>query len=224
MAVNQDALRRVLDKAQKADEAVVAAERDVASKKAALERAKAAVEQRRLEAERRKVLVEEAAEYESKAGDRPSFAGLSYATEDELLAFANKIRKAGGADALSALMPSVASSPSACLIANALNFGCSVDGGTVGLDNIIKGPRGENRWVMHLSNDMPQRIVKKIANAVDCPLGQREHTILLPWHIGNAAHAFDNRNGWTAKYIKKPTISTTYYDEPYGHDKYGSKW
>lgn len=50
-------------------------------------------------------------------------------TEEELLEFANKIREAGGAELIEALLPSRPNDPSSCLIANALNFTSRVTGG-----------------------------------------------------------------------------------------------
>jgi hypothetical protein len=60
--------------------------------------------------------------------NRPQFtyAPIEFATEAELLEFANKIREAGGANPLDALMPSTPSDSKACLIAQALNFSCVV--------------------------------------------------------------------------------------------------
>jgi len=59
-------------------------------------------------------------------GNTSDYFETDVATAEELLTFANVIRKAGGADVLDALLPSVPSSANQCLIANALNFGCSV--------------------------------------------------------------------------------------------------
>lgn len=125
---------------------------------------------------------------------------IEYATENEVLSFANALRRAGGANALDALMPSVQSSPGACLVANALNFGCSIvpEGNSDSL-------RGEyEQWVMYVPNSVD---VEAVAGAVNCFFRKDnehgEHEILLPRRIANAAHAFDEaEDGWTLKYRK----------------------
>lgn len=135
-----------------------------------------------------------------------------YATERQLLAFANKMREAGAADPLEALMPSKPKSPETCLIANALNFECSVHG----VDD-------DSGWFMHLPANMSRERAQKIAAAVGCELIEGWHdgvgtfvqeasikndaysfdrvlVIRLPEKIGNTADAFDQGNGWTKKY------------------------
>lgn len=134
---------------------------------------------------------------------------LVYAGETELLDFANRARKAGGANALEALLPSTVGSTAACLIANALNFGCSV---------LPSGPAykdGSSRWFMLTpDNDTARKLA-----AAGCgrlrwvdddyePVSQpprltpypdswgvtREPdrlAVQLPKRIGNAAEVFD---------------------------------
>ena len=138
----------------------------------------------------------------------------SVATEEELLDFANKIRAAGGANVLEALLPSTPQDPHACLIANALNFGCRVDG------------LNSDQWHMELPGSFDFAKAKAIADSVECkvayvasrydeekafwrsvyealdapPASDAEDwaedydgfVILLPEHIGNAAAAFDD--------------------------------
>jgi len=155
----------------------------------------------------------------------PSFTDTNgkrrnYATEEELLEFANKMREAGDAKPLEALMPSVPQDEKSCLIANAVNFRSTVlpvEGG--------KWPDGTDLWVM-----IPERVGKerlaKIAEAVGCPLIEvwtpktggwlqverpneedlnwfkmrTIEVIRLPKDIGLAANAFDQGEGWTVKY------------------------
>lgn len=106
------------------------------------------------------------------------------ATEEELLEFVNKGRAAGGANVLEALLPSRPKNPSSCLIANALNFGCTVNGSGA-------------QWFMHLPKMKLDR-AQKIADALGCPLhgnyddeDEGFYGIELPIHITNAAKAFD---------------------------------
>lgn len=128
---------------------------------------------------------------------------IPYCTEAELMEFANKVRQAGGANIIDAFMPSEPEQPTACLIANALNFSCSVV------------PAGEQKsngehdhWYMALPKNMSIKKAQTIADAVNCRLythsgryGVIERRIVLPRLIGNAAHAFDSATrGWVTKY------------------------
>lgn len=121
--------------------------------------------------------------------ERPQFYDglgniITYATEEEVIEFANKIRKAGGANILDTLMPSQVSNTRHCLIANALNFSCRVI-------TVYKLEGGQFKWNMILPSNLELSIdCERIGNA-----------IVLPQHIGNAAHAFDcATDGWTIKY------------------------
>lgn len=132
--------------------------------------------------------------------------GKEYCTEEELLAIANKIREAGGAEVLEAFMPSRPSDPSHCLIANALNFGCQVASypnyrldehyNTIPIDI----PDGFGTWGMHLPT-------REIAQMVADTMGwhydpdHAPYTVRLPERVGNTAAAFDSGQGWTAKYV-----------------------
>lgn len=101
------------------------------------------------------------------------------ATHIELLEFVNRGRKAGAANLLPELLPSDPGNSSQCLIANALNFGCSVDG------------HGDNWW-MQLPVGMGTDRVDAIAEALGCErVDGCIHRLRLPKHIGNAALAFD---------------------------------
>lgn len=118
-----------------------------------------------------------------------------YATEEELLAFANKLRAAGAADPLDALLPGKRGKGEACLIANACNFGCEVS------------PCG-GWWGMFFPHNVSRERIDALATAVDCEVLENfslhpelaTHYIRLPEKIGNTAHAFDLLFGWTAKY------------------------
>jgi len=138
----------------------------------------------------------------------------AYATEEELLEFANKVRVAGGADPLDALVPSEPGNPRACLIANAVNFHSRVAGG-VGLPAL---PSGQRPWVMHLPDHVTEERAYRIAAAVRCELHMFDvgngvvprycaelcthFGVVLPERIGNTAGAFDQGVGWTTKYAK----------------------
>lgn len=126
------------------------------------------------------------------------------ATEEELLEFANKLRAAGAADPLDALMPSMPGDAERCLIANACNFGCTVNG-----DGPVGGEKNEIQWVLEFPEGMDEDRARRVAEAVALTLdvedsefteGLRFMSMKLPREIGNAAHAFDHRVDWTAKY------------------------
>lgn len=142
-----------------------------------------------------------------------------FATEARLLKFANKLRAAGDADPLDALMPSKPKESKACLIANAVNFRSAVwniDG---------TWPDGSWKWHMVFPRNMADERVAEIAKAVGCKTeatdwnatrildartadeyrarGRKVRLVLLlPKDIGNTAQAFDRGEGWTTKYDK----------------------
>lgn len=111
---------------------------------------------------------------------------VEVATEAELLEFANKVRAAGGANILDALLPSEPSDPRACLIANALNFSCEVR-------SIGSWPDGvrETYWGMYFPYNMSNADRSRISEATGCPIDNFYAALKLPRHIGNAAAAFD---------------------------------
>lgn len=110
------------------------------------------------------------------------------ATFDQLLAFANKVREAGGGNPLDALMPSVPQDASQCLIARNLNFNCEVSGAD-----------RDGRWYMNIEDPAT---VEAIAEKLDLEIryghqwieGQYTEvarSLLLPVEIGNVARDFD---------------------------------
>lgn len=116
---------------------------------------------------------------------------VEVATADELIEFVNIGRKAGGANILDALLPSTPVSPTACLIANALNFNCSVGVRyTDDRSTIHAWPSGAWQWIMILPPNMSREQSTKIVRAYELELVKARH-MLLPEHIGNAARAFD---------------------------------
>lgn len=119
---------------------------------------------------------------------------IEYATEAETLVFANRVRVAGGAEFLKALLPSVPGHAGACLIANALNFGCAVRP-----NGSRSSYNGEfDHWYMELPLSVDGESLSYKLN-----LPKLGSYLVLPRMIGNAAHAFDNASdGWTLKYRK----------------------
>lgn len=125
------------------------------------------------------------------------------ATEEELLEFANKVREAGGADVIDALLPSTPEDAHSCLIANALNFKCHVDGWSH--PTITPSPKykdGSSKWAMYFPENMSEADRRKIIDAVPGRAVKDTLTghgicMLLPKHIGNAAEAFDHRIAFT---------------------------
>lgn len=154
---------------------------------------------------------------------------IEFAEEGEVLAFANKLREAGDADPIGALMPSTPGNSQACLIANALNFQSQV---TLLYESFpsygVNNGGDEGSWIMAFPENMDEDRIREIAEAVGCetitvwkagnsaayinkPKGdghflldpyERRLVIKLPRLIGNAAHAFDRKLGWTTKYNK----------------------
>lgn len=118
------------------------------------------------------------------------------ATEEELLEFANKLREVGGAEPLEALLPSNPAHSQDCLIANAVNFGITVDsfGGNATCD-----PDGSLLWILDLPYNMAPERRKEIAVALGLKetYGSYDYISLrLPKEIGNAAHAFDSGDAY----------------------------
>lgn len=114
---------------------------------------------------------------------------LQCATEDELLAFCNKIRKAGEVDVLKALLPAVPGNSSHCLIAKGLNFSCTIRPNS----SQTRLPGGGLRWYMRFPFGLGEAQMQKIANVIGAALSFNglSYEVLLPEDIGNAAEAFD---------------------------------
>jgi hypothetical protein len=121
-------------------------------------------------------------------------ASLPFADKEELLSFCNEVREAGGnvqaANLLTSLLPSNPNEPSSCLVANALNFECEVDG--------YGGPQSKafdatnedsQQWAMRTTFDIAEAIHAKMG----LPVAHKSlgSFVLLPERIGNAARAFD---------------------------------
>lgn len=121
------------------------------------------------------------------------------ATIEEVKEFANKVRQAGGANPLDALMPAIPEDPSACLIARNLNFSCQVDGAHIDDWEEVEHPEVEN-WVNYGSDDRWQmtvddpKIAKRIGEKLNLPYidDSLYGRVLLPVEIGNVALAFDS--------------------------------
>lgn len=134
--------------------------------------------------------------------DSGNYVELEYATEEEVLEFANKLRAAGAAEPLDALMPSRRNDATECLIANACNFGCEV--------RPWEAMKGD--WFLQFPSNMSSQKCLKIMHAVGCEphegvagdvvrlVPAAVAAMALPERIGNAAMAFDHGEGWTRKY------------------------
>lgn len=102
---------------------------------------------------------------------------------DEIIEFANLVRKAGGGNIINDLMPSSPEQPNSCLLANALNFDCCVNGG------------GE-MWYMEVDEeDLAIKISEAIGTEYTDDIGYSDgriiYKITLPVNIGYVAAAFD---------------------------------
>lgn len=134
----------------------------------------------------------------------------SVATEKELLNFANKVRVAGGADILDALLPSKPGESEECLIARALNFKCTVGGWAPVRDGVkTRWPDKSLKWIMiphrgspeqcdELARDLAKQLKLRLVRTED-EMRERgySYALLLPKIIGNAASAFDDGTAFT---------------------------
>jgi hypothetical protein len=140
-----------------------------------------------------------------------------YAPPAEVLDFCNRVRAAGGAKALDALMPGVPSDSSSCLIARNLNFQCEVQPCHSHIskkNQPVAAAYSDNEamWFMRVEDEKTRH---RIARELDLPLMQFQGTpclkpsdeaggaavwkfvgppyeaILLPREIGRTAAAFD---------------------------------
>lgn len=102
---------------------------------------------------------------------------------DEVIDFANKIRKAGGGNLIDELIPSTPEDTKSCLIANALNFHCKVEPNW-------NQYTGQNEWVM-IIEDHDTGI--NIAETLDLEYFDTDNIVVitLPTRIGLVAEAFD---------------------------------
>lgn len=112
---------------------------------------------------------------------------------EEVLEFCNKVRAAGGANPLDALLPAIPQQPNECLIALNLNFSCFVEpGGSIYFEDTDGSMI--NRWVM-IIHDI--EVAENIATELDLDFvttGNNQvnvGVILLPEEIGDVAYAFD---------------------------------
>ena len=123
------------------------------------------------------------------------------ASVEEVLDFCNKVRKAGGAKPLNALLPGVPSDPDACLIAQNLNFECMVMGPNTGATREdrrkVKAAGGKEKiWCMFIRDE---KVRDKIAAALDLVAVNFDEgdgfeppfAVILPQKIGNVAENFD---------------------------------
>lgn len=126
-----------------------------------------------------------------------------YATFEELLEFANKVREAGGGNPLDALMPAVPADTKQCLIAKNLNFNCEVRGVPTkeAADQLGIGLY-DDVWTMVVDNrETRDRIAESLNlqtfegpetdDLGDSIPGTEIYGVVLPDHIGQVAARFD---------------------------------
>lgn len=119
------------------------------------------------------------------------------ASEQEVIDFANKVREAGGGDLIEALMPSYPSDPNTCLIANALNFECKINGWRAAnveaeeiLDRDILPYKAVDGFLWSMSVETDD-LAEKIAAALDLPYIDNGR-VILPGEIASVATKFDD--------------------------------
>lgn len=106
------------------------------------------------------------------------------ATLEELHEFANKVREAGGGNPIDALMPSVPTDSSSCLIAKNLNFNCTVNTADV---------YGRSYWVMWVEDRVLRDNIAAALNKLKVNSKWEEgYGVVLPDHIGRCASDFDS--------------------------------
>lgn len=150
------------------------------------------------------------------------------ATEADTLEFCNRVRDAGGANALKALLPSEPQNSLTCLIAGGLNFHCavspyeSVRNSFFHADTLTElgyphksnvGPDECCVWVMKVRS---RALADKIGSVLGLPVedsrygtGEFPAIVVLPYKIGMVAETFDDAGEgdgaapetWVAKYI-----------------------
>lgn len=136
-------------------------------------------------------------------------------SQEQVLEFCNKIRKAGGADVLPSLLPGIPMNSNGCLIANNLNFDCSI--GPSGISNDF------GNWVMTIEGDRHIEISNKISEELNMPIACREDsdfsqstTLKLPYELGEIAYQFDktwetidnyNKQAWIRDEDRKEAIN-----------------
>lgn len=134
----------------------------------------------------------------------PTWVAEDRASIDEVLAFANAVREAGGANPLDALVPGIPDKENACLIARNLNFSCSVFPAWAATDkqsffnSRLVYEDGEVVWHMHIDDEA---VIDTISERLGLPVDvdQKGNRVLrLPRKIGRVARAFDAINGYDA--------------------------
>lgn len=127
------------------------------------------------------------------------------ATLEEVKEFANKVREAGGANPLDALMPAVPQESYSCLIARNLNFNCSV----AGTDKLLPTADDEDQTYWGMFIEDPE-VRQKIADSLGLEIFG--DAVILPEEIGDVAATFDNV--WAAvlaiRYGSKEQVLTNF--------------
>lgn len=135
------------------------------------------------------------------SGDWEKTTPIEYASEEEVLAYVNRVREVGGGDILDALLPSEPGNANACLIARGLNFSCEVWP--------IYDRRNNGEWWgwrMEVDASIADKLIEDSELGLEYQDDIRNVTygnlihLILPRRIGAAAQAFDEFQGWTTKY------------------------
>ncbi len=123
------------------------------------------------------------------------------ASIDETLAFANKVREAGGATPLLGLMPAIPQDANSCLIAKNLNFDCEVAGVTRDIldayDIEICGYENNDLiWGMFIDDEdtairISESLGLPLVNDIDDRGCSVQYIMILPAEIGKVAQDFD---------------------------------
>lgn len=130
---------------------------------------------------------------------------LEYLSEQELIDLANRVRNAANGDPIDSLQPSRCGKPKECLIATALNFQSSIWPKTHIPWNEQEVSGARDIWAMSVDDEDTAKAIAAVLKT-DYEYVQRNdeeldnYDVRLPKRVGNTAQAFDNREGWTAKY------------------------
>lgn len=149
------------------------------------------------------------------------------ATIEEVTEFCNKVRVAGGANAIDSLMPGIPANSNSCLIAKNLNFNCEVEQDLNNWDgqfDKLGYDEEESVWTMTIrgSNavDIGKKIEKNVEDIVLYSYEEHEYggceykeaVLVIPAKIGRVANAFDewvknpSENSWLEPYIESAIV------------------
>lgn len=131
--------------------------------------------------------------------DTVRYGDVPTASDEEVLDFCNKVRAAGGANPLDALVPDCyPEDASQCLVARSLNFSCEVS------------PKKSNKTVSHWTLEIENSVIlDRIASELNLKKAS-EYSVWLPAEIASVAYEFDvfaednpEKNPWFEYYTQK---------------------